>query len=130
MPTLANVVLHPVTTARSGYQYQFTPKHHGADKNAAQWLPAVTLDEEFAVFNTADVNNLADDDGNLYGVEKIGDDDLRVLGTRGEQVAKFPATATPAIYMVGGKEFVVIACGGGKNPKAPSGGVYVAFALN
>jgi glucose dehydrogenase len=42
----------------------------------------------------------------------------------------FPATATPATYMVGGKQYLVIACGGGKNPKAPSGGVYVAFSLN
>jgi len=31
--------------------------------------------------------------------------------------------------MVGGKQYVVIAAGGGKDPKHPSGGVYVAFAL-
>ena len=36
--------------------------------------------------------------------------------------------ATPALYMVNGKEYLVIACGGGKND-APSGGTYVAFAL-
>jgi quinoprotein glucose dehydrogenase len=36
--------------------------------------------------------------------------------------------ATPAIYEAGGKQFVVIAAGGGKWG-APSGGVYVAFAL-
>jgi quinoprotein glucose dehydrogenase len=36
--------------------------------------------------------------------------------------------ATPALYMAQGKEYVVIACGGGKNG-APSGGTYVAFAL-
>jgi hypothetical protein len=30
--------------------------------------------------------------------------------------------------MVGGREYVVIACGGGKND-AESGGTYVAFAL-
>lgn len=36
--------------------------------------------------------------------------------------------ATPSLYMVGGKQYVVIACGGGKNG-APSGGTYVAFAL-
>jgi glucose dehydrogenase len=47
-----------------------------------------------------------------------------------EGTLPFPATATPATYMVKGKQYVVIACGGGKNPKAPSGGVYVAFALN
>ena len=36
--------------------------------------------------------------------------------------------ATPSLYMVNGRQFVVIACGGGKN-YAPSGGTYVAFAL-
>lgn len=36
--------------------------------------------------------------------------------------------ATPSLYMVNGKQYVVIACGGGKND-APSGGTYVAFAL-
>jgi len=30
---------------------------------------------------------------------------------------------------VNGRQFVVIAAGGGKDPKSPSGGVYVAFAL-
>ena len=36
--------------------------------------------------------------------------------------------ATPAVYEVGGRQFVVIAAGGGKWG-APSGGSYVAFAL-
>ena len=36
--------------------------------------------------------------------------------------------ATPAIYSIGGREFVVIVCGGGKNG-APSGSAIVAFAL-
>jgi quinoprotein glucose dehydrogenase len=36
--------------------------------------------------------------------------------------------ATPSLYMVNGKQYVVIACGGGKNG-AESGGTYVAFAL-
>ncbi|MDH5316003.1 MAG: PQQ-binding-like beta-propeller repeat protein [Gemmatimonadota bacterium] len=36
--------------------------------------------------------------------------------------------ATPSLYMVNGKQYVVIACGGGKNG-APSGGTFVAFAL-
>ena len=35
---------------------------------------------------------------------------------------------TPATYMVNGRQFIVIACGGGKNG-AKSGGSYVAFAL-
>jgi quinoprotein glucose dehydrogenase len=37
-------------------------------------------------------------------------------------------TATPAVYEVKGREFIVIACGGGKGEMA-SGGTYVAFAL-
>lgn len=36
--------------------------------------------------------------------------------------------ATPSLYMVNGRQYVVIACGGGKNG-APSGGTIVAFAL-
>jgi quinoprotein glucose dehydrogenase len=36
--------------------------------------------------------------------------------------------ATPAVYEVNGKQYVVIAAGGGKSG-APSGGKYVAFAL-
>jgi quinoprotein glucose dehydrogenase len=44
--------------------------------------------------------------------------------------AELPASgnATPSLYVVNGREYVVIACGGGKNG-APSGGTYVAFAL-
>jgi quinoprotein glucose dehydrogenase len=44
--------------------------------------------------------------------------------------ATLPAAgnATPSTYMVDGKQYLVIACGGGKNG-APSGGTYVAFAL-
>ena len=39
-----------------------------------------------------------------------------------------PGFATPATYMVDGKQYVVIACGGGKLGM-PSGDEYVAFAL-
>ncbi len=41
----------------------------------------------------------------------------------------FSGNATPAIYEVDGRQFVVIAAGGGKSPAGGSGGVYVAFAL-
>jgi quinoprotein glucose dehydrogenase len=37
--------------------------------------------------------------------------------------------ATPATYAVGGRQFVVIAAGGGKSPTDPPGGTYIAFAL-
>jgi quinoprotein glucose dehydrogenase len=36
--------------------------------------------------------------------------------------------ATPSLYVVNGKQYVVIAAGGGKNGAA-SGGTFVAFAL-
>jgi quinoprotein glucose dehydrogenase len=47
-----------------------------------------------------------------------------------ETTVPFSATATPATYMVDGKQYVVIAAGGGKDLRSPSGGMYVAFALS
>jgi quinoprotein glucose dehydrogenase len=46
-----------------------------------------------------------------------------------ETTLPFSGNATPATYEVNGRQFVVIAAGGGKNPTTKSGGVYVAFAL-
>lgn len=46
-----------------------------------------------------------------------------------EAALPFSGNATPATYEVDGRQFVVIAAGGGKDPKSSSGGVYVAFAL-
>jgi quinoprotein glucose dehydrogenase len=37
--------------------------------------------------------------------------------------------ATPAVYQVDGKQFIVVSAGGGKNPKGRSAGSLVAFAL-
>ena len=61
------------------------------------------------------------------------DNKLRAFDKRTGKIlwtATLPAAgnATPSTYMVGGRQYVVIACGGGKNG-APSGGTYVAFAL-
>jgi quinoprotein glucose dehydrogenase len=42
----------------------------------------------------------------------------------------FSGNATPITYEVDGRQFVVIAAGGGKDPRSASGGVYVAFALS
>lgn len=41
----------------------------------------------------------------------------------------FAGNATPVTYEVNNCQHVVIAAGGGKNLKSPTGGVYVAFAL-
>ena len=40
-----------------------------------------------------------------------------------------PGVATPATYMVDGKQYVVIAASGSKLDKVPYEGLYVAFAL-
>src|SRR5581483_8302637 len=46
-----------------------------------------------------------------------------------ETTLPFADNATPATYSVNGRQYVVIAAGGGKDPKSGSGGIYVAFAL-
>ncbi len=46
-----------------------------------------------------------------------------------ETTLPFAGNATPATYSINGRQFVVIAAGGGKDLKSSSGGVYVAFAL-
>jgi len=46
-----------------------------------------------------------------------------------ETTLPFAGNATPITYMADGRQCVVIAAGGGKDPKSGSGGVYVAFAL-
>jgi len=46
-----------------------------------------------------------------------------------ETTLPFAGNATPATYSVNGRQFVVIAAGGGKDLNSKSGGVYVAFAL-
>jgi quinoprotein glucose dehydrogenase len=45
-----------------------------------------------------------------------------------EAVLPAAGNATPSIYEIRGRQFVVIVCGGGKNG-APSGSSIVAFAL-
>ncbi|MGA3224252.1 MAG: PQQ-binding-like beta-propeller repeat protein [Acidobacteriaceae bacterium] len=46
-----------------------------------------------------------------------------------ETVLPFAGTATPATYMVDGKQYVVIASGGSQFVKGPTGSMYVAFSL-
>jgi|TARA_A200000159_G_C7305693_1_gene332228 quinoprotein glucose dehydrogenase len=45
-----------------------------------------------------------------------------------ETKLSFPDFATPSTYTVDGKQYIVIACGGGKLG-ATSGNVYLAFSL-
>jgi quinoprotein glucose dehydrogenase len=42
----------------------------------------------------------------------------------------FSANATPIAYELDGRQFIVIASGGGKAPGQPTGGIYVAFAVS
>jgi quinoprotein glucose dehydrogenase len=46
-----------------------------------------------------------------------------------ETTLPFSGNDTPATYEVDGRQYVVIAAGGGKDPRQGSGGIYVAFAL-
>ena len=46
-----------------------------------------------------------------------------------QAILPFAGNATPATYQLHGRQYVVIAAGGGKDLKSASGGVYVAFAL-
>jgi quinoprotein glucose dehydrogenase len=41
----------------------------------------------------------------------------------------FAGVATPSTYMIDGRQYVVIAASGARDPKGPAGGAYVAFAL-
>ena len=46
-----------------------------------------------------------------------------------ESELPFSGVATPATYMIGGQQYVVIAASSARDPKSPQGGAYVAFAL-
>jgi quinoprotein glucose dehydrogenase len=73
------------------------------------------------------------ENGLLFIAATTYDDKVRAFDKRTGRLlwsAKLPAAgnATPSTFMVNGVQYLVIACGGGKNG-APSGGTYVAFAL-
>ena len=84
--------IHPVPSRVSGYRHQFYDKHHGRGApDVARWLPEMSEDEEFAVFDTADANGISDERGWLYGVRPRYDDgEIPDLGTWGQQIAEFP----------------------------------------
>ncbi|HTL56765.1 MAG TPA: PQQ-binding-like beta-propeller repeat protein [Candidatus Limnocylindrales bacterium] len=71
--------------------------------------------------------------GDLLFIAATKDEMLRAFDTRNGEFlweAKLPAGgyATPATYLANGRQYVVIACGGGKMG-TKSGDAYVAFAL-
>ena len=72
--------------------------------------------------------------GGLVFVAATPDEKIRAIDSASGAVVweyKLPAGgyATPCTYAVGGKQYVVIACGGGNRQPTPSGDEYVAFAL-
>ena len=71
--------------------------------------------------------------GGLLFIAATADSKFRAFNKRTGQLlweTDLPACgfATPAVYEVDGKQFVVIACGGGKLGKKP-GDAYLAFSL-
>ncbi|MDX1984649.1 MAG: pyrroloquinoline quinone-dependent dehydrogenase [Bryobacteraceae bacterium] len=72
--------------------------------------------------------------GGLIFVAATADEKIRAVDSASGVVlweSKLPAGgyATPCTYSAGGRQFVVIACGGGNRQATPSGDEYVAFAL-
>lgn len=72
--------------------------------------------------------------GVLFIGATVYDRKFRALDTRNgdllwETVLPFAGIATPSTYMVDGRQYVVIAASGGRDPNGPVGGEYVAFAL-
>ncbi len=55
--------------------------------------------------------------------------DSRTGSVLWETELPFAGMATPSTYMIDGRQYVVIASSGGRDPKSPVGGAYIAFAL-
>jgi len=55
--------------------------------------------------------------------------DIRTGKLLWDEELPYAGMATPSTYMVDGKQYVVIASSGGRDPKGPIGGMYIAFAL-
>ncbi|MFN7922333.1 MAG: pyrroloquinoline quinone-dependent dehydrogenase [Bryobacteraceae bacterium] len=72
--------------------------------------------------------------GGLVFVAATADEKMHAIDSSSGQIVwemKLPAGgyATPCTYMAGGKQFVVIACGGGNRQSTPSGDEFVAFSV-
>jgi hypothetical protein len=60
------------------------------------WLTSIDRDTEFSIFDLADLREIMDERGWLYGVLANSDGDLRDIGTWNEQVAEFQPGSTEA----------------------------------
>ena len=71
--------------------------------------------------------------GGVLFIAATKDSKFRAFNKRNGQLLwevklPYPGYATPSVYEVNGKQYVVIACGGGKLG-SPSGDLYIAFSL-
>jgi quinoprotein glucose dehydrogenase len=72
--------------------------------------------------------------GLVFIASTIFDRKIRAFDSKSGQLlweAKLPfaGNATPATYLVDGKQYIVIAASGARDRKAPQGAAYIAFAL-
>ncbi|MCS7024444.1 MAG: pyrroloquinoline quinone-dependent dehydrogenase [Bryobacteraceae bacterium] len=72
--------------------------------------------------------------GGLVFIAATADEKIRALDVQSgatvwEYKLPFGGYATPCTYFARGKQFLVIACGGGNRQQTPSGGDYLAFSL-
>jgi glucose dehydrogenase len=72
--------------------------------------------------------------GVLFIASTVADRKFHAFDTRNgkllwETVLPFAGVATPSTYMIDGRQYVVIAASGGRDPRSPEGGEYVAFTL-
>lgn len=93
----------------------------------------IKLISHFSVTGTENYGGPVVTKGGLVFIAATKDSKIRAFDKESGEVlweAKLPVPgyATPAVYTVKGKEYLVIACGGGKIGSA-SGDEYVAFAL-
>ena len=85
-------------TERRNLAYRLVAKHHQAGSNSqnAQWAKELTDDEEFAVFNFADTNELEQVlGGDMVGLSPMQVRRIAVIGSKGEQIAYFPQSQFP-----------------------------------
>lgn len=67
-------------------------------RRSSVWSPDVSNDEEFGIFDQADLHEFSDQKGNLYGIS-VGhgpNREVRYLGTLNQQIAKFPVAHVDA----------------------------------